>query len=525
MDLLPRNILVTAAIGASNELGVMKDESISHGGVTRRNQRVGAYRNFPKNGEKFMRETMKQEMVSARTRGPFSRRQALAFIGTGIGAVTMGPLLAACSSPTASTTSQPTKAATAANGSTSVPKAARSAGAKTVVTLQFDNLWDAKNNTHYKGMQYLYKQFNAKHPDIKIKEVIIPTGQLSQKEKADCAAGSCPDIMHDLDGTFWSSGYLLDLTSYLNDDPTWKNEFQPSPLAFNSTSGHYWGLPSEVGPQIVVWNTKILDSAGVSSIPTTWNDLVTVCDKIKKAGKTPTSWALGGILMWDDILASQTGGLKALQDNKFDAPPIQETFKLMKTFVDNKWVPANDIEITSDQAVANFLGGQVAFYMDGPWTIQNNILSAGAPPDLKNHVKFSAFPGTSTSGTVAEIKVATTNGLAKTLAKDESKLNAALTFMKFWFSPEIAKEWIPLTWSPMGIKVSLKDVKGLPPLPTQLLSVQEDAKMPYTLPATKAMQDHQWDQATTALQTLEMGKSVGEALKTYTQFMAKYTQS
>jgi ABC-type glycerol-3-phosphate transport system substrate-binding protein len=451
-----------------------------------------------------------------------SRRRAIGLVTGGGGAIAVGLLASACS-PSASPVGPATAAPAATAAPTTAPAQTGAAPtsqttAQQTASLSFTNLWNTENNTHYQGMQYLYQQFKAKHPEITINDVQIPTGDLIKKEKADCAAGACADILHDLDGTLWTSGYLLDLTPYL--DSTWKAQFDQGALNFGSTEGHYWGLPTEVNPMDVIWNTKILDDAGVKAIPATWDDLLAACDKIKKLGKTPTSWATGGSLQFDAILASQKGGLDALKSNTFDAPPIQETLKRMKVFVDNKWLPDNDIELTSQQAVANFLGEQVAFYMDGAWTIKNNILSAGASPDLKSHVKFSAFPGTADSGgPVVEMKVATMNGVAKKVEQDKAKLDAAITFMKFWLSPEIAAQWIPLTWSPMGINVDMSKVTGLDPLPTAFLDVQQQAKMAFTLPATKTMVDHQWDHPSTAMQTLLTGKSADDALKAYVAFL------
>ena len=103
------------------------------------------------------------------------------------------------------------------------PKAAKS------VTFSYINVWDVKVDTHYSGLQYLYRAFKAQHPEITIKETVDPND--TQKEGTDCAAGACPDLMNDVLGTFWTDQYLLDLTPYLNADPqrraAWRTRLGP----------------------------------------------------------------------------------------------------------------------------------------------------------------------------------------------------------------------------------------------------------------------------------------------------------
>ena len=111
----------------------------------------------------------------------------------------------------------------------------------------------------------------------------------------------------------------------------------------------------------------------------------------------------------------------------------------MKVFVDNGWVPDNEIELTWQQSVALFVAEQTAFYLNGAWTIGNEITGDGAAPDLKDHVAFAPYPAVGENGTTVEIKQTTGIGLSAALADDEAKLEAALTFLKFWFSEEGAQ--------------------------------------------------------------------------------------
>jgi len=436
-----------------------------------------------------------------------SRRELLKMVGPGLGAA----VLVGCA-PKVAETLAPTQAPAPTTVPTVAPKA---------VTLRYQNHWTKETDAHYKGMEWLYKELKAKYPEITIDNVLNPDSQESYKKiLADCAAGDCPDIIHGPGAEMWDSGYLLDLKSYVDQDAAWKSALLEN--TFFKTGDHVWGLCGEFSPMPTIWNMRILSKAGVSAIPTTWDELVDACDKIKKSGKTPTSWTVGGGHAWHDIIVSQEGGLEALANNQFDAPQIKEAFNRMKMFVDNKWIPDNELEITWQQSVAFFVAEETAFYLNGAWTLTNEIRNQGAAADLKDNVKFAPFPAVGPNGTTVELKKTTAIGVAAKVEKDPAKLDAAIKFMKFWFSPEGAKQWILLTQSPMGAKVDINSIPGVDPLLTGFLGTKDQAKTAYALPDTKAMMERGWDDSWSGLQALMSGKSVDEAMATFATEMSKY---
>ncbi len=463
-----------------------------------------------------------------------SRRQALKVIGFGTGTA----LLASCGA-TPTPTPAPTPTARVVEVTKVVEKPVTQVVEKPVtqvveklvtptpapikpVVLRYQNHWTKEADAHYQGMQWLYKEFHAKYPGITINNVLNPDSIESDKKiVADCAAGDCPDIIHGASPDKWAAGYLLDMTSYIENDPAWKQIFMPDG-ATCSTEGHVWGLTFELSPMPTIWNMRILNDAGVSAIPKTWDELLAACDKIKKKGKLATSWGVGGVHAWHNIVMSQKGGREALAQNRFDAPQILEAFKRMKVFVDNKWIPDNEIELTWQQSLALWVGEKTAFYLNGAWTIGNEITSKGAAPDLKNFVKFVPFPAVGENGTTVEIKVTTCIGLAKKLAQDATRLDAAIKFMKFWFSSEGGKQWILLTRSPMAVKVDVKALSGVDPLLVAFLAAQDEAKTVYSLPSTRAMLERGWDDCWSGLQALMAGKSAEDALKVFLNEMSKY---
>ncbi len=452
-----------------------------------------------------------------------SRRELLKGFSLATVAAAIAPLLSACGAPPAPPAQEATAVPQAA-GPTAVPP---TAAPGEPIVIRYQNHWSKETDAHYQGMLWLFKEFAAKYPDIKLENILNPDSDASrQKILADCAAGDCPDIIHEAGDDLWGSGSLHDLTPDLDADPAWKALFTQDALDSFSTDGHIWGLPAEVSPMPAIWNTRILTAAGASDVPAkTWDELLVACGKVKANGKLATSWGVGGTHLWHDIIVSQKGGREALANNQFDAPQIVKAFELMKVFVDNKWIPDNEIELTWQQSVALFVAEETAFYLNGAWTIGNEITGQGAAPDLKDNVKFAPAPKVGEVGTVVMMTVGTPIGLAKKLDENPAKLDAALKFMKFLFSPEGAKQWILLCKSPMGVKVDLNSISGVDPLLLGFLSTMDQADLTYVLPPTQAMRERGWDDCWTGLQTLMAGKSVDEAMAAFLTEMSKYTAS
>jgi hypothetical protein len=68
-------------------------------------------------------------------------------------------------------------------------------------------------------------------------------------------------------------------------------------------------------------------------------------------------------------------------------------------------------------------------------------------------------------------------------------------------------------------------LEGVDPLLLAFLGAKDQAKTPYSLPGTKAMQERGWDDCATGLDALLVGGSADKAVETYVEEMSKYATS
>ena len=157
-------------------------------------------------------------------------------------------------------------------------------------------------------------QFN-KTSKVKVRLIGVPGTNYSDKLRAVMGTPNAPDIFFNWgQGSikpYVADGRLLDLTPYLNSDPSFKNSFIPAVLDAGKINGKYYGIPMRGTQPVILFYDKALFTKYGLQPPKTFNDLLSLVSTFKSKGITPI--ALGGSdawteLMWLEILLDRTAG-------------------------------------------------------------------------------------------------------------------------------------------------------------------------------------------------------------------------
>ena len=136
----------------------------------------------------------------------------------------------------------------------------------------------------------LAKQFEAQtgiHIDIQI----IPAANYFQVLKTKLNSGQGPDIFGGQSGVSdLKVNYNIEANGVNLSNEEWVKREDPNALAQATVNGKVYG--QEIwdiysGYWVVVYNKDIFQKAGITSVPTTYNDFVAACEKVKAAGVTP----------------------------------------------------------------------------------------------------------------------------------------------------------------------------------------------------------------------------------------------
>lgn len=149
---------------------------------------------------------------------------------------------------------------------------------------------------HYQneGIQTFTKiihDFEETHPNIKVQADISGGDQYDTILKTRFLSNESMDIVGIHPGkntaiTYAQGGYLKELSN----EPFLQG-IDSDALKMGLYNGKYYGLPIDISYIVCFYNKKIFQENGLS-IPTTWNQYLALCEKLKSQSVLRLLWAL-----------------------------------------------------------------------------------------------------------------------------------------------------------------------------------------------------------------------------------------
>jgi len=139
------------------------------------------------------------------------------------------------------------------------------------------------------------EEFEAANPDIDIVIEDVAWANLQQRLTTDIAGGTAPDIS--IIGTRWLVDFVENdvvepLSSYMDDE--FKGRFIETFMGPSTIDGEVYGLPVAASARAMYYNKALLEEAGVTAPPATWDDLVAAAEKVSALGDDIHGFGLQG---------------------------------------------------------------------------------------------------------------------------------------------------------------------------------------------------------------------------------------
>lgn len=271
------------------------------------------------------------------------------------------------------------------------------------------------------------------------------------------------DIGNTQIGTFASAGGLLDLTSYkkaLEQGQTWLGGLaQPA-----TVDGKLYGVPSFGSSQAVIYNKDVWSAAGVSAIPTSYNELGSDLDKVKAANTTsdfsafymPGQYWYGALQwMWDagGSIATQSGSKWKAGFSSADA---QRGLTAWKAF-QNKYssVASQTLNTTKPDQDRLLADGKVGAILSNMWEL--GAITKDNPKLTSDKIGTFPIPGISGKNQPALLA-----GSDWGIPQKSKNHDLALVWSKIAASPTIQNDYVfgQDKWIPNSVEGSAAAVKG-----------------------------------------------------------------
>lgn len=279
--------------------------------------------------------------------------------------------------------------------------------------------------------QAIKEAFEAQHPDITVNLEVIAWDNLFQNLTTRIAGGQEPDLA--IIGTRWLPGFVEQgvaqpLDEFITDE--FRSQFAPALFEPSTIDGKIYGLPVAASARALYYNKDLLEAAGVTQPPNTWDELLEVARKVHNPphaygfglqGKEIETdvywyyamWSFGGELLTAD-------GLSAINSPEA-VEALQFYYDLIHTHRVTQPEPLN---YNREELQDLFKQGRLGMMITGPWLVGQ--MRAEAPD-----INFGVAPIPMKNRRV-------TYGVTDTImmfstAKDKE---AAWKFLEFAFSDE-----------------------------------------------------------------------------------------
>ncbi|MBO0980220.1 ABC transporter substrate-binding protein [Microbacterium sp. SD291] len=291
-------------------------------------------------------------------------------------------------------------------------------------------------------MTELVAQYNASQDDVHVE---IDTSGVDVVS-ASFVRGNPPDIMlanYNMEVARFVQRCTLSDLEGTDAAASVREDLQPLMDQYGSCEGRTSALPYSVMASSVIYNKEIFEAQGLE-VPTTWDELIAVCDQLQAAGVTPFyatfkddwtigqgwyDYAVGGSLdvvdFYDELAAegADVGPDSPASFEKDFADPVERMLELTETYV-NEDAPSRGY---GDGNLA-FSKGEAAMYLQGPWAFSEIAKTA---PDLE----LGTFPLPMTDDP-DDLAVRVNMDLAAMIPEGSRHQEAARDFLEFLYLPE-----------------------------------------------------------------------------------------
>ncbi|NCD05251.1 MAG: ABC transporter substrate-binding protein [Spirochaetia bacterium] len=231
-------------------------------------------------------------------------------------------------------------------------------------------------------------EFNKSQNEVIMKNDTVKFDNYYTKLTTALAANNAPDLVIVHRGNmlnYVNNNQFVALNDYFDNDTL--SDFVKAPLKACTFDGKIYSIPLDVHPLVMYYNKDILNQAGVTSIPTNGEQLMTAMKMVKE--KTG-NW---GLLIDEPYelprtfisLIGQQGGSILNSDNTKANINNEKGIKALSYLQDlvnkDKLTPS---EVDYDSAMNLFKLGEAAFYINGVWATgtleQEKDLNLGVMP-------------------------------------------------------------------------------------------------------------------------------------------------
>lgn len=269
-------------------------------------------------------------------------------------------------------------------------------------------MWTEQYTGGNAGLQSTLKAFTAK-TGIKVQYTAYSTDALKQALKNAEGTSAMPDVFQSWTGIGLTEPYMeakaVEPLGKYYAKYGWSARLLPGAVRIATFDGQKMAVPFDIHGMAIVYRKDLFAKAGITTLPTTYAELLNDSAKLKAHGITPMS--LAGQYSWDtmrlldSLLDTKCGAatfdqLRALKLSWTHTACAEAGFAALQTWVKND-VPADYMGLNpnSNLQYTAMIAGKAAMTIDGDWSVRM------LQQDKQNLSNWGFFPFPTGTGQLA----------------------------------------------------------------------------------------------------------------------------
>jgi multiple sugar transport system substrate-binding protein len=330
--------------------------------------------------------------------------------------------------------------------------------------------------TEGEKLPQLAADFMKENPEAKVTVTEVPWDAAHQKIASAIAGRQTPDMSmlgSTWMGEFGKTGALDVVPDGLVD----KGNFFEGAWNGNVVNDKTYGVPWYVETRMIFYRKDLATKAGITSPPTTWEDLKAMAKALKeKAGaKNGLYLQPGETGAWQSFMPfAWQNGANIVDGDKFtlDSPEVVEALKYYQSYFTEG---LSQTDLPPGVTEQEFVAGRIGAFISGPWHI--GLVNEKGGPSFKGKFDVMQMPQGKGGGT------SFVGGGNLAVFKDAKNREAAWKFVAWLSKPEVQAKWYGISTDLPAVKKAWEDPKlTADPMLAAFGKQLEDAKSPPTIP-------------------------------------------
>lgn len=228
-------------------------------------------------------------------------------------------------------------------------------------------------------MLQIADEFNKHNPDIDVNVQFMIGDSVEQNIKPRVASGNLPDLVSVNPNSYASEladqGVLVDV----GQTAAWNTVQDKLKADWTSPGKKRFGISGGIATTLMYYNEDMFAKAGISRLPTNFNEFLLVCQQLKLAGYTPIVWNGGFPNMLgngpfsfgfgNNVVAAEPAWKEKMANGtlNLNTPQVADIFSKISLIADKGYVQNGYMSTTYDEGINLFTEGKVAMAFQGSW--------------------------------------------------------------------------------------------------------------------------------------------------------------